>query len=79
MDSDNEDKNTDSNTAAVVHNEENNVEQDSKRPESTATFTPAAAPKDARFWMIFVSLLVATFIAALDQTGESFPYLEFIL
>ena len=37
--------------------------------------TPTLAPveekatKDFRFWMIFVCLLVATFLAALDLTG----------
>lgn len=75
---DSEDKNIASSTAAMVNDEKNNVEQDLRRPESMATLTPAAtAPKDARFWMIFASLLVATFIAALDMTGKSQPYLEF--
>lgn len=27
-------------------------------------------PKDLRFWLIILSLLVATFLSALDQTGE---------
>jgi hypothetical protein len=29
-------------------------------------------PKDHRFWLIMLGLLVATFISALDLTGKSF-------
>lgn len=37
---------------------------------------PATYPKDIRFWMIIVSLLVATFLSALDLTGiQKFPRL----
>ncbi|KZP23735.1 MFS general substrate transporter [Athelia psychrophila] len=46
------------------------LEANLKRSGTTTTLSPVpAAPKDARFWMIFVSLLVATFLAALDLTA----------
>jgi hypothetical protein len=32
-----------------------------------------AAPKDLRFWLIIFSLLIATFLSALDLTGMSDP------
>ncbi|KAF7981925.1 hypothetical protein HWV62_30691 [Athelia sp. TMB] len=58
-----------------------NTQVEKKEPE--ATERPAAgsvvtlaqpeekAPKDFRFWMIFVCLLIATFLAALDLTAIS--------
>ncbi|KZP23294.1 MFS general substrate transporter [Athelia psychrophila] len=57
--------------ASVNNNAEG--ELDEKRPASTTTLASPepAAPKDARFWMIFVSLLVATFLSALDMTAIS--------
>jgi hypothetical protein len=30
-----------------------------------------ATPKDLRFWMVILGLLVATFLSALDLTGKS--------
>lgn len=33
-----------------------------------------ATPKDIRFWLIILSLLIATFISALDLTGKLFIF-----
>jgi hypothetical protein len=33
-----------------------------------------ATPKDIRFWLIILGLLIATFISALDLTGKSFIF-----
>lgn len=34
----------------------------------------ASAPKNLRFWLIILGLLVATFISALDVTGTIYIY-----
>ena len=33
-----------------------------------------ATPKDTRFWLIILGLLIATFISALDLTGKLFIF-----
>ena len=33
-----------------------------------------ATPKDIRFWLIILGLLIATFISALDLTGKLFIF-----
>lgn len=73
MSSDNKNIETPQNTA--INNMQTELEANLKRSGTTTTLSPVpAAPKDARFWMIFVSLLVATFLAALDLTGISHMY-----
>jgi hypothetical protein len=35
-----------------------------------SVYDGSATPKDMRFWMIITSLLIATFLSALDLTGN---------
>jgi len=44
--------------------------------EVTQVQTNGAAPKDLRFWLIIFSLLIATFISALDLTGMAHLFLR---
>ena len=48
-----------------------NEPETTERPGSVLTLASPEekVPKDFRFWMIFVCLLIATFLAALDLTG----------
>ena len=52
-------------------------EHDSEREETIhgedASSTP---PKDLRFWLIIMSLLVATFLSALDLTGGNLLFVS---
>jgi hypothetical protein len=45
--------------------------EETLREEDNASTTP----KDLRFWLIILGLLVATFISALDLTGNNIHYL----
>lgn len=42
-----------------------------KRGDAPKNGLNGVPPKDLRFWLILVSLLAATFLAALDLTGAS--------
>jgi hypothetical protein len=52
-------------------------EDDEKAREETIREVEGGStpPKDIRFWLIIMSLLVATFLSALDLTGKKVCYL----
>ena len=59
-------------TTAMEPTTQNDRDAEETIQEENGAGTP---PKDIRFWLIILSLLVATFLAALDLTGtiHSFP------
>ena len=50
--------------------EEDKAREETIREEEEDASAHTTPPKDLRFWLIILGLLVATFLAALDLTGK---------
>jgi hypothetical protein len=68
MDTDTTPPTMEKSTTAMEPTTQNDRDAEETIREENGAATP---PKDIRFWLIIMSLLVATFLAALDLTGTS--------